>query len=446
MFLTKVDKLTGLYLSHRSKGSLYFDLQAGTAASLGYNRTRKSRRLKTILGDRVEISMNLPSHHQSQEKDWPIPSGTPTSAGHRQSTDGQSSTLDVDNEQSVPTKTGLRPASWKSFLVLGAVSLGLHLLALRIPVPAIQAVSKVNQPIKVTRLAVAPKPKRLPPRSIPKPSAPQTSVKSEASQRSSGLPNPSVNRAAIAPTRQPSSPSVAPSSPKAPASQASPSSPPAPNPDQKLEPDFKDFPTYPGSALSSESSVSTTTDDFKKVADYFDKVLLSDQKQKWSSQGILNESSGVKAYQVHKGGVKKILSVFSKGPLGTAYILTDRPTTLDALEKAEEAIASISDILGGLKALEQVDGSRTAQPTLFKRDDPEILSMNLIEVAPPEKVFADYFSTPLAQNGFEVPKPSAYGGGPVYVLNRGQFTGYLNLVPSQDGKGTVIIFWKVHPA
>jgi hypothetical protein len=392
--------------------------------------------------------MTPPSHHQAQEKDWPPPSDTSTSEGQQQGTDFKSPILAVENDRSIQAKPVFQPAPWKLFFTLGVVSLGIHLLALRIPVPAIQTVSKINQPIRVTRLAVAPKPKRIFSRSIPrfiaKPTLPPTSAKPKPVESSSRLQNRLVGRAATSPTLKPSSPSGL--KPDVPTVQASPSPAPEPKQDQNTDLGFKDFPTYPGSAPSPESPASTTKDDFKKVVNYFDKALLGNQKQKWSSQEIANEPSRVKAYQVSKGGVTKFLSVFSKGQLGTAYVLTDQPTTLEALNETEAAIASINDILGDLKALERVDDSQTAQPKLFKRDDSKIHSMNLIEATPPEKVFTDYFSTSLAQNGFEVPKPAAYGGGPVYILNRGQFTAYLNLVPSKDGTGTVIVLWKVPPA
>jgi hypothetical protein len=414
---------------------------------LGYNRTRKAKlwAKKTIPSERAETPMNLPSDRQAQEKNWLPPADIPTLEQHQQDTDFRSS-IAIPNDRSILAKPTVQSAPWKLFLVLGAVSVGLHLLALRIPIPAIQPVSKVNQPINAIRLAVAPKPKRLPEQSMPKLTLPPTSAKPKAIESSSRLQNRSVSRTAIAPTRK----FIAPSRPKptVPVAQAGLS--PAPELRQDPKPDpafaFKDFPTYPGSILSPESPASTTTAEFKKVADYFDEALLVARKRKWNAEEIVNEPGKIKSYRVSSGGVTKILSVFSKGQLGTAYVLTDRLTTLEALEEAEAAIASISDALGSLKALEKVDVSRIAQPKLFQRNDSEIVSMNLIEAAPPEKVFTDYLSDSLAQQGFDVPKPSAYGGGPVYVLNRGQFTGYLNLVPSQDGTGTVIVFWKVPPA
>jgi hypothetical protein len=373
--------------------------------------------------------MNLPPDHRAQEQAQ-------------------------ENDCSKQTKMIFQPAPWKSFLALGVVSLGLHLLVLRMPIPAIQPVSKVNQPIEVTRLATAPKPKR----PVLKASSSKTLEKAAASVRPSRLRNRPVSASAIAPIRKLDSPTPAvasrpqtkastsqSSASQSSASRSSASASPKPKQSQNIDADFKDFPTYPGSDLSPESPALSTTDPFEKVVAFFDKKL-EDQKQKWNPQVASNEPSGSKVYQISKGEATKFLNVFSKGQLGTAYVLTDKPTTLEALAEAEAAIASISDALGSLKALEQVDASRTAQPKLFQRNDSEIVSMNLTETSPPEKVFTDYLSNSLAQQRFEVSKPSAYGGGPVYILNRGQFTGYLNLVPSQDGTGTVIVFWKVPPA
>lgn len=396
--------------------------------------------------------MNLPPDHQAQEQaqenDWSTPSDTQISEKHQQGKDYKSS-IAVENNRLMQIKMIFQPAPWKSFLALGVVSLGLHLLVLRMPIPAIRPVSRVNQPIKVTRLATAPKPKR----PVLKASSPKTLGKPAASVRPSRLRNRPVSASAIAPIRKLNSPTPAVASrPKTKAStsqssvsQSSASASPKPKQSQNIDADFKDFPTYPGSDLSPESPALSTTDPFEKVVAFFDKTL-EDQKQKWNPQVASNEPSGSKVYQISKGEATKFLNVFSKGQLGTAYVLTDKPTTLEALAEAEAAIASISDALGSLKALEKVDASRTAQPKLFQRNDSEIVSMNLTETLPPEKVFTDYLSNSLAQQRFEVSKPSAYGGGPVYILNRGQFTGYLNLVPSQDGTGTVIVFWKVPPA
>jgi hypothetical protein len=285
--------------------------------------------------------MNLPSHDHTEEKGRSAPSEVvPPSA---------------ESDRSIFSKIRPQATSWKSFVMLGLVSVGLHLLALRIPVPAIQPVSKKNQPIKVTRLTVAPKPKRI----VQQVAPPKTLAKPSPSVRSPRGQNRLVRRAAIVPPRQLSpapvkfsspvsiaSPSPVPvaspnSSPPAdaPSPQSIPSPSPSPAPDQSQKPDSAfTFPPYPGANFSLKVSALTTKDDFKMVVDHFDKALLGDQKQEWNSTVIINEPSR-KVYQVSKGGATKFLSVLSKGTL-TAYLLTDSPVNDEDLEKASQATSN----------------------------------------------------------------------------------------------------------
>jgi hypothetical protein len=272
--------------------------------------------------------MNLPSNHQAQAKDGSTPAG--------------------ENDHSLQAKIVSQPTPWKSFLALGVVSVGLHLLALKIPLPAMQPISKINQPIKVTRLAVAPKPKRQRPKSIPKPTLSPLSAKPKPVQSSSQLQNRAVDRAALASPRPstpapvafaspkssdiPSPPSSTPSSPPS----IPPSSPsPAPEESQKSTSDF-DLPPYPGASFDFKILALSTKDDFKMVVDHFDKSLLGAEQQKWHSQVIADEPNR-KVYQVSKGDATRFLSVFVKGPL-TAYVLADKPTNDEALEQAKQAI------------------------------------------------------------------------------------------------------------
>jgi hypothetical protein len=392
--------------------------------------------------------MNLPSHHQPEAKDWPTPSDKPLS--EQQGTDSQPlmiARFTREGDRALPTQIRPQAAPWKSFLALGVVSLGLHLLALRIPFPALQSVSKINPPIKVTRLTITPKPKRLPPKAVSTPTVivgkPKVVTPSPAPQNRAGSPVAIASTQKSFPTASKSSQPI--SSP--PASQGSPSFQPSTTPISTQKPDreFKDFPTYPESVLRPDSPVLTTAADFKEVVNYLYKALKGDPKQHWNVQEITQQPSGVKVYQVSKGGRTKFLSIFSKGQLGTAYVLTDRQTTLEALAKSEEAIANVSNILADLK-VQPTDDSLLVQPERFKRGDAEIVSKNFVEDTLPDQFFENRLKHSLKQNKFEIPKLSEYGGGAVYTLNRDLFTGYLNLLPSKDGTGTIIVFWKVPPA
>jgi hypothetical protein len=283
--------------------------------------------------------MKLPSHHQPEAKDWPTPSNRTMSVA------GLTGEGDRALLTKMPTKIRTQAAPWKSFLALGVVSLGLHLLALRIPFPALQSVSKINQPIKVTRLTVTPKPKRLPPKAIPKPTPivvkPKVVAPSPAPQNRAGSPVAIIPtpRLSPKPVVSPSPVPVASSSPKAsntPSPQPIPSPTPVPEKSQKPDLGFKGFPSYPGADISLSSPAFKTKDDFKTVVEYFDKTLLGDQKQTWSPKVTINEPSR-RVYQITKGGETKFLSVFPNGASGTAYILANQSQTEEDLKKEEQA-------------------------------------------------------------------------------------------------------------
>ncbi len=77
---------------------------------------------------------------------------------------------------------------------------------------------------------------------------------------------------------------------------------------------------------------------------------------------------------------------------------------------------------------------------------PSIISSFLIEGTKPDSAIAT-ITADLITKGFEVEKtPQTYANGPIYAVKLNIFTGYLNPVLSNDGKGTVIVFWKMPPA
>jgi hypothetical protein len=91
----------------------------------------------------------------------------------------------------------------------------------------------------------------------------------------------------------------------------------------------------------------------------------------------------------------------------SAYILADRPTTLEALVKTEAAIASFSDILGSLKSIESTDRSFTTQPELFGPDSAS-QSMNFIEDILQEQVFKPISANPSTAANFALRPTNAF--------------------------------------
>jgi hypothetical protein len=78
----------------------------------------------------------------------------------------------------------------------------------------------------------------------------------------------------------------------------------------------------------------------------------------------------------------------------------------------------------------------------------EIDSMKLVPAQAPQQLLSGIFTPNLSQLGYQPPKPVAtYGGGQLYELKKGTSKPfYLNLVPTKDGKGTIVVVWRSKPA
>jgi hypothetical protein len=322
----------------------------------------------------------------------------------------------------IPWQSYFRPLWW--------VSLGLHLLLLRIPLPVKQPPPKIVKSVKITKLTpvskakseVSPKPTlALKPKPIP--------------QTVSAVPVQVPRRMANTKLSQP---------------QPTPQSTlqPTPTPEQKIPPNrrdkkvLKDFPQYPDAITGCDEYCFQTQASLEEVATYFEKKL-SDQQ--WKLKLLPNKDTDRKIYQVEKGGLTQFLSILMAQPTGTIYVLADQERNLEDIKQTQESVAMISSILAEVKDIEAVDRSSTAQPKLFERES-DIVSQNLIQRMKPDEVWTTYFERAFTKDSFEVSRTSnPYGGGPVYEVQRASFTGYLNLVPSEDGNGTVVVLWKVPP-
>lgn len=343
-------------------------------------------------------------------------------------------------------EANLPPARWKLLLFFGVISTGIHAFILNLSIPFNQQVS-LKKPVKFTRLMKLPRRvSAVQPRSLAQPSPAVNPVAVSQSSVSISTPKPAMSEiqpSVVSPARQAVAPVQPP--PKSPNLTQFTSSLTVKHQKADLalkDLAFKDFPPYPNATTSPETPASLTSDSFENVVKFFDGKLESPTPE-WKFQVVASEPDR-RVYQVIHGNASQFLSVLSKGSFGTAYILASQPTTQDALKQTDTAIESIGDILGSLK-LEAVTASRTAQPKLFSTDN-KIQSMNLTQVMPSDKVLQNLLSQPFRSQDFNVALlPQSYGGGPLYSIKRESFVCYLSLVPSEDGKGTVIVFWKEPP-
>ncbi|MBD1857577.1 MULTISPECIES: hypothetical protein [Leptolyngbya] len=72
-------------------------------------------------------------------------------------------------------------------------------------------------------------------------------------------------------------------------------------------------------------------------------------------------------------------------------------------------------------------------------------NFTLILEQTPEQVFTTFFQSKLDSTVFRVVPQPNYGGGLVYEIQQGDFVRYLNLVPTKDQTGTIVVIWNKRP-
>ncbi|MBW4582188.1 MAG: hypothetical protein KME42_21695 [Tildeniella nuda ZEHNDER 1965/U140] len=258
------------------------------------------------------------------------------------------------------------------------------------------------------------------------------------------LPKPRVTPRVVSdrPTTPPLKRAVAP-----PPSQPAPGSPNANS--------WADFPLYPNSqpGCFGLPSCLQVDDALSQVTAFFARELPA---KKYDLKPTLKEA-GREIYQVSRGGQTQFLSVITSEK-GTVYVLSDAPRSLEDLKKAVEVPPEVSDILSNLDA-KTAEPSLFAQPDLFYTRSTEkglgagaqvprsgIRNISLV----PDQVAADmmnaFFQTNLQNSGYEVTdRQQQYGGGNVYQVKKPTVTLYLNLVPTKDKSGTLVVTWKDAP-
>ncbi|MGG6270069.1 hypothetical protein ACQ4M3_32630 [Leptolyngbya sp. AN03gr2] len=72
-------------------------------------------------------------------------------------------------------------------------------------------------------------------------------------------------------------------------------------------------------------------------------------------------------------------------------------------------------------------------------------NFTLILEQTPEQVFTTFFQSKLDSTVFRVVSQPNYGGGLVYEIRQGDFVRYLNLIPTKDQTGTIVVIWNKRP-
>lgn len=331
------------------------------------------------------------------------------------------------------------------------VSLALHGLLMLVPVPDEEAPRKkeTEKSVKITQLPTATTPPT-PKRSQPSPKV-ATPITRQPVLAARPRPQPIVQ----APRSRQPTPSSSPAPPPVAATPTqSPTTSPATAPTTDTA--LTEFPIFPGAKAGclEVQSCFQTGNTLDKVAAYFEKEL---PVRKFNAPVDTDESDR-KVYQVSRSDFPtQYLSLISTEQ-GTIYVLADQPRTLDDLKNAvvvppefytvlaevgediedESIFANPNDFYTKLSSSE-ADGS------LIPAEQRE--EIEGVKLVPDQAADAVYSSMlPSLQSIFEVSESASYGGGPLYKLKKDSFTGYLNLVPTKDGTGTVIVLWSDSPA
>ena len=347
-----------------------------------------------------------------------------------------------------PLQTLIRP-----MLML---SLALHGFLLFIPLSSKSKDTPTTQEkrVRITQLpASAPKQPATRTSPIPSPKVAQTPQQvrmTPPTTRQLVVPSPRPQTVTSPKPVQTASPKPTPTPSPSPSAAA-----PSPTPATSSDP-FADFPHYqpntPG--CFGLASCYKTGVALGNVSKYFDQQLPAKYKVEPGPT-----EPGRKVYQLSKGGKTQFLSlIFTDEQDGTVYVLADAPRSVDDLKQAVEVPSGLYDLFGSINA-EAADEAQFADTSKFftnvsSQDEqgsviigdlrPGIDTTKLVTGQSPEEVYTSL--APKLQQIFEQVSPGvAYGGGPVYELKQGSFTGYLNLVPNKDNTGTIIILWTSQP-
>jgi hypothetical protein len=314
-------------------------------------------------------------------------------------------------------------------------SLGLHLLVLRLPLPATQPQSQTAKSVKITKLTAIPKP------------SPTTSPPAKAAV---AKPNPGPKTIAKAagqpPNKKTTQAAQNPASPKV-TTTPSPMLKPKDTPEPLSGTALKQLLQFPNASIGCGGKCAETPASLPEVAALFEKKLA---RAKLKIDRIKVDPSR-RVYRIDTIKPTKFLSIFLRPDHKiTTYAFADQEINLADLTKAEEeSITSMGDVLGDIKGFDfsPADADSTAQPQIFaSRQSEWVEPMNELREVQPDEAWNTILKQRIQANGFDVSMSNkSYGGGKIYVLNRQLFTGYLNLVPNKEGNGTVIVLWKVLP-
>ena len=340
------------------------------------------------------------------------------------------------------------------------LSVGLHLLLLLLPILPDRTSREAqtdseDTEVSLTSLPIAPQPQ--PSASTPSPlpaakpsvaSSPAAPILTPAAPITPQRSVPPVSQSSPSASATPTPASVQPSA--QPSALPSPTISPLPPPQNRIVAPFASFPhmadAQPGCFNQSAGDCQQVSGNFRQVSQALRDQLNSqgyDVKQRDDL-----EETGRQVYEVTKDGNTRFLSVISSDLAGTAYILAAEPVTQADVEQIGTVQTDLQTRLSNLANSSTVTSAQFVYPEFFFTGTqlrPEINGQPYLFNGTIPTQLADRLINELQTGGFQASQVGEYGGGPVYEVGRKAFWGYVNLLPTQDGTGTIAVLWQRLP-
>lgn len=347
-----------------------------------------------------------------------------------------------------PVRTFIRPMLF--------AALGLHALLLFTPFPSEQKPKTPDDkkdPVKITQIPTA-KPNQ----------SPRTKALPKVTRKTT---LPKINRplsASTIRTPQAATPTVSSVEQQAAASPAQNSQ----TPKNTTDP-FQDFPHYQPSTPDCFNkglgdSCRVTNGGLTAVASHYQKALPS----KKYSITVDEQRADKQIYQVTKDGVTRYLHLFVDQPTTVILLAPEKIADIQALKGAVVPPDEYIELLGNvIPEGDRADAPATTaqyeqfdQPQAFfkpisdteiqRGTIPELLpgvdgSPKIAADQPPNVLYETFLAADLKTIFKQVSLEGKYGGGDLYKLVSDQSTIYLNLVPLNGGKGTILVTWLRDP-
>lgn len=229
---------------------------------------------------------------------------------------------------------------------------------------------------------------------------------------------------------------------------------------------FANFPKYPNTQAGSfgllkgeaDKNSQQTPDALDDVVKFFEKELQTEGFEYEAQPDVEGEGKKIKYYQVSKGNSKpQFLHLIGTEGSGTVIFLAPQALGIGDLENLEietqesrlfgDALTQIDDELVLVAEFNYADTAAFNSPpenVQFEEKGTAYFDAPTAKVKTFEELDS-FLKTQLEASSFTVSQVGEYGGGPLYQIKSGTFTGYLNLAPTLDNRGFVLIKWNGSP-